>query len=306
MGKVVVFGSINIDLVTMVEEMPKPGETIIGRSFEILPGGKGANQALAARRSGAQTVMIGAVGTDVFAAPAVENLAAAGVDLSFVEKVEGPSGIAAITVDGSGENVIAIVAGANASLDAERGRSIKFEPGDILLLQMEVPTKGALAAIKAAREQGARVIFNAAPMIPDVMKLVSLVDLLIVNETELASICDLAGLAGDDDEEKTHAVAGHFDISVITTRGGDGIFAVNGSTQISAGAYKVEVIDTVGAGDTVCGSLAAQLASGQELSKDVLSRAAIAGSLACTKSGAQESIPERSQVLEIYETLSGK
>lgn len=298
MGKVIVFGSINIDLVASIDQMPRPGETIIGNSFDILPGGKGANQALAARRAGAETVMAGAVGTDVFAEPALENLRAAGVDLSRVRTVEGPGGIASIMVDGNGENVIAIIAGANGSLNGPEGAAIEIAAGDSLLLQMEVPAGGSLAAVRRAKEAGATVILNAAPMIPDVMDLVPHVSILIVNETELASVCRFADIDADDDREKTRLLARHYGISVVTTLGADGIFAVHDGKELGAEAFPVNVVDTVGAGDTVCGTIAARIANGDPLSKDVLELAAVAGSLACTKPGAQASIPLLDDVLK--------
>src|SRR5258706_987928 len=183
---VVVCGSINLDLVAHVDRMPAPGETLAGHAFSAVPGGKGANQALAASRAGAQVKMFGAVGRDAFATNALANLAASGVDLSGVVAVDAPTGIALIHVDARGENAITVIAGANGQARAAQVPDAVLGPESTLLLQLEVPIAEIAALVK--RKSGARVILNAAPAaaLPD--ELLHRVDVLIVNESEAAVV----------------------------------------------------------------------------------------------------------------------
>ena len=289
---ITVFGSINMDLIATTERLPKPGETVAGSSFSTAAGGKGANQALAATRAGAGVKMVGAVGSDAFADEALGLLKAAGTDLASVKVVDTPTGTAHIIVGGDGENVIVVVAGANGEVtaaDAEHTVAAMV-PGDILMLQLEIPADAVEAALKAARARGIQSVINLAPLTPDARRLGAMADVLIANETEFELFADRTGLTSSEREEAMlalHAASGQ---TLIVTLGADGVVAIRDGEIARAGGLSIEPVDTVGAGDTFCGYLAASLDAGLAFT-DALRRAAVAGSLACLKRGAQPAIP---------------
>lgn len=287
---IVTVGSINIDLFANVPRLPKPGETITGTAFSTAPGGKGANQALAARRAGAQTVMVGAVGKDAFAEGALSLLKSGGVDLSRVREVSDPTGTAIIMVGGDGENVIAIIPGANAKVANDQFGDLPFAKGDVLLLQLEIGFATVEAAIARARVYGATSILNIAPFHPDGVALMAIADITIANETEFADAAIAMALSGTTLEEKMRDFAGQTGRTIIVTLGGDGAAAASGSEFHTVPSLKITPVDTVGAGDTFCGYLGAGLHAGLPL-PDAMRLAAAAGSLACLKPGAQPSIP---------------
>ncbi|HEX9903831.1 MAG TPA: ribokinase [Propylenella sp.] len=292
---ITVFGSINLDLIGGVERLPRPGETVPGVSFVTAPGGKGANQALAAARAGAAVRMVGAVGRDGFADPALALLNASGVDLARVTRASEPTGVALILVDGAGENVIAVIPGANGTLAAADAEALDFGPDDMLLLQLEVPLAAMMAAARRARASGAPVILNAAPFRREALALLPHLTHLVVNETECALIAEAAGLSGGAVEAEAAALAEKHAVTTIVTLGADGVLAISDGRSERAAALAVKAVDTVGAGDTFCGYLAAALVEGRALA-DALGVASAAASLACTKSGAQPSIPRREEV----------
>ena len=294
---ITVFGSINMDLVATTPRLPKPGETVPGTGFATAAGGKGANQALAARRAGAVVRMVGAVGKDEFAAPALDLLDKAGTDLSDVARVEGPTGTALILVGGDGENMIAVVPGANGTVSAEQAQNAtsKSTRGDILMLQLEVPPASVRAALKAAKLQGVRTVLNTAPLIAEATELARLADIVIANETEFERLVGRDNLSASEREEMLMQMHGETGQILIITLGGDGVIAAEGNVMHRAKGLKIEPVDTVGAGDTFCGYLAASLDAGLSFG-DALRRAAVAGSLACLKPGAQPSIPEEAEV----------
>ena len=193
---ITVFGSINLDLIGVVERLPRPGETVPGRTFATAPGGKGANQALAARRAGAAVRIVGAVGGDGFAESALSLLRADALDLALVRAVAAPTGVALILVDSVGENVIVVVPGANGGVSEEQAEGLAFLPGDVLLLQLEVPTPAIRAAARRARAAGARVLLNFAPFRVEALDLLDAVTHLVVNETECALIAEALGVLG--------------------------------------------------------------------------------------------------------------
>ena len=289
---ITVFGSINMDLIATTERLPKPGETVAGSSFSTAAGGKGANQALAATRAGAAVRMVGAVGSDAFADEALGLLMAAGTDLASVKVVDTPTGTAHIIVGGDGENVIVVVAGANGEVtaaDAEHAVAA-MAPGDILMLQLEIPADAVEAALKAARARGVQSVINLAPLTPDARRLGAMADVLIANETEFELFADRTGLTSSEREEAMlalHAASGQ---TLIVTLGADGVVAIRDGEITRAAGLSIEPVDTVGAGDTFCGYLAASLDAGLAFT-DALRRAAVAGSLACLKRGAQPAIP---------------
>ena len=294
---ITVFGSINMDLIATTERLPKPGETVAGSSFSTAAGGKGANQALAATRAGASVRMVGAVGSDAFADEALGLLKAAGTDLASVKVVDTPTGTAHIIVGGDGENVIVVVAGANGEVtaaDAENAVAA-MAPGTILMLQLEIPADAVEAALKAARARGVQSVINLAPLTPDARRLGAMADVLIANETEFELFADRTGLTSSEREETMlalHAASGQ---TLIVTLGADGVVAIRDGEITRAAGLSIEPVDTVGAGDTFCGYLAASLDAGLAFT-DALRRAAVAGSLACLKRGAQPAIPVAAEV----------
>ncbi len=297
---ITVFGSINMDLIATVSRLPKPGETLAGSGFSTAAGGKGANQALAARRAGAEVSMVGAVGRDAFAEEALALIRAAGVDLGAVKSVDAPTGTASILVgDENGENVIVVVAGANgevAPADADAG-IVAMGEGDTLLLQLEVPAASVDAALEAGRKAGFRTILNTAPLTADAARLAQKADIVVANETEFALLIGDPAAADDASTREAalqarHAANGQ---TIIVTLGAEGVVAVHEGKIHRAQSLKIKPVDTVGAGDTFCGYLAAALDRGDDFGS-ALTFAAAAGSLACLKPGAQPAIPVRAEV----------
>jgi len=287
---ITVVGSINLDLVATVERLPSPGETVPGSSFKTAPGGKGANQALAAARAGSPVRMIGAVGKDAFAIEALALLKEAGVDLSGVREAHAATGVALIMVGGDGENVIAVIAGANGTvLPGDMAKAV-LKKRDAMLLQNEVPLATTEAALDAAREAGVVTVFNTAPFQADASPLLAKADYVVANETEFDLYADKLGLEGGDRAARMAAFVAASGRTVVVTLGKEGVIAASPEGHISVPAMPIRPVDTVGAGDTFCGYLAAGLAAGLGLDA-ALRRAAIAGSLACLKPGAQPSIP---------------
>lgn len=291
---ITVFGSTNLDQVGTVPRLPKPGETVAGGAFSMAAGGKGANQALAARRAGASVRHVGAVGRDAFADLALELLVKDGVDLSGLRKVDAPTGIAMIFVDAQGENVIAILPGANAlvtAADAEAALG-DLPRGAIVVLQQEIPQAATERALDIARERGLVSILNTAPFLDTTPAIAGKATILIANETEFALLCGgrtepLDALMAD--------WARTYNQTLIVTLGGEGARAATPKGFIHAHALKITPVDTVGAGDTFCGYLAAGLDAGLGL-EAAMQRAARAASLACLKPGAQPAIPYASEV----------
>lgn len=296
---ITVFGSINMDLIATTERLPKPGETVAGNSFATAAGGKGANQALAARRAGRYVHMAGAVGKDAFAQGALELLDGAGTDLSRVSHVEGPTGTALILVGGDGENMIAVIPGANGKVSGDNAEAAvnAMNEGDILMLQLEVPVEAVERALAASRAKGITSILNLAPLIPDAPRLGRLADIVIANETEFERLAGQENMSAGDREaalERLHAETGQ---TLIVTLGGDGVIAIRDGQISRAQGLVIEPVDTVGAGDTFCGYFAASLDEGLDFDS-ALRRAAVAGSLACLKPGAQPSIPLAAEVAD--------
>ncbi len=276
-----VFGSINIDLLVPVPGLPRPGETVLGGDYWLLPGGKGANQALAARRAGASVMMAGAVGKDAFAAAALDLLRRDGVDLALVRQVHRPTGCAAIMVDESGENLIAVASGANADVTAEMVPDQALAPGTIVLCQMEVPVAATAALIRRAARRDARCVLNLAPALPIDPGLLDDLDLLVANEAEAAT------LGGD-----AAAIARRLRQGFVVTRGAAGSTAfLRDGGRPDIPALAVDAVDTTGAGDTFVGVLAAGLDQGLAL-EVALRRASAAAGLACVAHGAQTAMPD--------------
>ncbi len=289
---IVVFGSINLDLIGTVSRIPAPGETVPGTAFSRAPGGKGANQALAARRAGASVRLIGAAGADAMGDEALALLAESGVDLGAVQRLDTAQGVAMIFVAEDGENVIGIFPGANGALgaaDAERELATLAE-GDVLVVQQEVGAGATISALGMARDAGALSILNTAPFLPTTREAAKRADIVVANETEFAL---LAG-AGDLDAK----MAGYAEATgrtIIVTLGAEGARAAWPGGALGVPALRVTPLDTVGAGDTFVGYLAAGLGDALAL-EAAMRRAGAAASLACLAAGAQPAIPHRSAV----------
>jgi ribokinase len=284
---ILVAGSANLDFVVRARHIPAPGETVLGRDFKTFPGGKGANQAVAcARAGGAATHMLLALGEDAFALPLEQSLYSAGVVLHIVRTQQEPTGTAFICVSDDAENAITVAPGANLALRPAHWPAL---PGiSHLLLQLETPMASVVAYAQAARGSGVKVLLNAAPAQPLPGELLEALDLLIVNQGELAL---LAGADGSIAQqlERLHVP------TVVVTLGQRGCLAFTGGAPLFQLAFAIEPVDSTGAGDTFCGVFAAALSQGLELAP-AMRRANAAAALACTRMGAQSSIPERAEV----------
>jgi ribokinase len=294
---ITVFGSINMDLIATTARLPKPGETVTGTGFSTAAGGKGANQALAARRAGATVRMAGAVGTDSFADGALALLKQAGTDLSLTKTVSEPTGTAHILVGGDGENVIVVVASANGTVNTGDAQSAveTMSAGDTLMLQLEIPPASVEKALVAAKSKGITSIINIAPLTSDAARLGRMADIVVANETEFELLAGRDGLSAGEREDAMRTLSAETGQTVIVTLGAEGVVAVRDGNIHRAKGLKIEPVDTVGAGDTFCGYFAASLDAGIDFGA-ALRRAAVAGSLACLKPGAQPAIPEAAEV----------
>lgn len=296
--RVVIVGSINVDYLTKVDRHPGPGETVTGQETHTLPGGKGANQAVAAARLGADTALIGSIGHDANAAIAVAKLEEARVDVSGLVAVEAPTGTAFVTVDGRGENTIVVIAGANSCTDAAavlEHRDAITEAG-ILVVQGEIPASGTEAAISLAT---GRVILNLAPVITLSPESIQAADPLVVNEHEAALVLhqlDPALPVPTDHAELAAALGAAGPRSVVLTRGSLGALFTDGSSIRAVSAPKVEAVDTTGAGDAFVGALSAGLARGATLGEAV-ELASRAGAYSVQRPGTQASYPTAADAL---------
>ncbi len=298
---IIVFGSINLDLVATVERLPNAGETLTARSFATSPGGKGANQALAARRAGSSVAMMGAVGRDAFADPAVALLRVDGVDVSGVQAVDAPTGVALIHVDARGENAITVVAGANARTLADWVSDTALDASTIIVMQFEVPLREVDALARRAHAAGSRVILNAAPAQALSADLLGQIDVLIVNETEAETISGALDLAAAP-MQFVGQYRTRFGRDAIVSLGPRGLVASAPTGTITIAAPTVTVVDTVGAGDALVGALAAALDRGTPWMR-ALREAIAAGSLACTQGGAQPSLPQRHAIAALADIV---
>ncbi len=287
---IVVFGSINLDLIFLLPAIPRPGETVLGPDTRIEPGGKGANQAVAAARDGAAVVMAGAVGRDALAAGALRLMHDAGVDLSRVVETDATTGCAAIAVDPAGHNAISVGSGANRLARADQVEDGLLSPATTLVLQMEVPPAETAALIRRARPKGARILLNLAPAMALPADALRLVDLLLVNETEAEWLArDRACAATASGLQAALAV------DVVRTLGADGIDVATAAGAMRIPARPVTTLDTTAAGDCFAGVLAAALDRGATL-QAALHRANTAAALCCTRAGSQGSLPVTAEI----------
>ena len=304
-AKIAVVGSLNMDLVVRAPHMPIPGETVIGSDFRTIPGGKGANQAVAAARLGAEVTMIGRVGDDDFGRAQLRNLGELAIDTTHVTvDPEAATGIALITLDASGQNSIVLAPGANMRLtkediNAAQGAIIQ---SDVLVLQLESPLEVVTYAIDIAYAEGVKVILNPAPARPLPKETLARLDYLIPNESETALLTGIEVADINSAKEAAERLREEGVGTVILTLGARGAFLVSAEESVHVPGYSVEVVDTTAAGDAFVGGLAMALAQGQNLAKAVR-YANAAGALAVTRLGAQPSLPTHQ---EVEEFMKGK
>lgn len=296
-GNILVIGSSNTDMTVKTKALPKPGETVLGGIFTMGAGGKGANQAVAARRLGGEVKFICKVGRDIFGDNAIAHYQQEGLDTGGILRSELPSGVALISVDEHAENCIVVASGANNDLTEA---DIEAVAGDlrscgILLLQLEIPVPSVVKAARIAHEAGATVVLNPAPACPLPDGLFRYVDLFIPNETELSTF---SGLPVSDEASAAKAAAAMQAKGVgklIVTMGSKGSLICEGGEPVFVPARKVKAVDTTAAGDTFCGALCVALSEGRGL-KEAAEFATAASALTVQKMGAQDSIPYRNDI----------
>jgi ribokinase len=297
LGRVFVAGSINMDVVATAERHPKVGETVAGKAVLYFPGGKGANQAVAAARLGAPTTLIGRVGDDGFGQELRAYLGAEGVDLTFVKDAEAHTGTAIITV-ANADNTIVVVPGANAMVDADDVAAPVLAQGDVAVSQFEIPLPAIAAFFRQARAAGATTILNPAPAQTFDAELLGLVDILILNETELGFLTGTELRDSDNDGtfiEAARSLQTDKDQVVCVTLGKRGIVAlIDGRKHVDLGR-EVEAVDSTGAGDCFVGAVAALLADGQPL-QSAFGYANMAASICVQRMGAAPSMPTGPEV----------
>ena len=292
---IIVFGSINLDIEMHLDRLPSAGETVLGAGYVLSPGGKGANQALAARRAGAEVRLFGCVGRDEFADPALALLREADVNLAGVRAVDRPTGLATVLVDAGGENAIAVASGANLAAKAEQIPVPLLGHDTLLVLQMETPDRENWALIERAAARSARVLLNLAPagMVPPAT--LRKVDYLVVNEGEGLRLARELDLDITQPRAIPQQILRQFGPVTIMTLGGAGLICAAPGGGWVQPALPVAASDTTGAGDAATGAFAAALGQGLDLPM-ALRWAAVAGSLACTRDGAQNALPTRAEI----------
>lgn len=304
MNKVIVVGSINMDITARTDKLPDTGETVAARSVEYLPGGKGLNQAVAAAKIGTTVVLAGCLGSDSFADELASFIRRHKIDVSCLRRSEKNSGIALITVDERGQNTIVVAPGSNADVCPEDVKKLPVGPGDVVVCQFEIPPAAVAAAFAKARRYSARTILNPSPVCPIPEEIFRNTDILIVNETELAFLSrenfdentPAEKIADAAEKLKTDA-----EQTVIVTLGSRGALIAGGKDMLFVDSYKVPAVDTVGAGDCFAGVFAAKLAEGKDVGESVKT-AARAAAVCVTRKGAAPAMPDAGE-LEHFRTV---
>ena len=301
MVRIVVVGSANVDFVVQTPHIPQPGETVLGRNFVMAMGGKGANQAVAAARLGAEVVFVARVGQDVFGDQCLDAYRREGIVTDYVTRdAAEATGVALIAVSESGENSITVASGANMRLLPSYVESAGrvFEATDALVLQLEVPLETDIIAARLAREYGVRVILNPAPARALPAELLGLVDVITPNRIELAQLTGKseAEVGAMSDEQLAHLALGLGVSGAVITLGAQGALAVGSWGRARVSPFAVAPVDTTAAGDAFNAGLAVALATGQKNLPDAAQYANACGALATTKFGAQPSLPRAAEV----------
>jgi ribokinase len=291
MTHIAVLGSTNMDLIAYVAKAPQRGETVTGREFRTIPGGKGANQAVAAAHAGADVSLVGAVGADPFGSQLRSTLEHFGVNTDHLRTTEGPSGTAHIVVDDEGGNAIVVIPGANGTVTSlAPGDEGLIASADALLLQLEIPLEAVLAGAEAARRHGVRTILTPAPAQFLPPRLLSAIDLLVPNQHEATAI------TGFTDPRAAAAALLEQVPEVVVTLGAEGsLYAARGTEPLTVPAPRVTAVDSTGAGDTFVGTLAVALAEGREM-PEALAWASRAAAMSVQRPGATSSMPYRSEI----------
>jgi ribokinase len=298
-GTVWVVGSINLDLVIETAQLPRPGETVMARSLTRHPGGKGANQAVAAARLGATTRMVGRVGDDEGGPILRRFLTDLEVDTSDVRTAAGDSGAAVVMVDDRGENSIVAVAGANSTLGADDVGQLAVSDGDVVVTQNEVPLEASAAAVEVARASGATSISNPSPATSESLAMARAADVVVLNEIELALLTGRTLDERSSIEELAAALSAiRGDRSTIVTLGARGVVASIDGEQFELPSIPTRVVDTTGAGDGFVGAVAARLAAGVGL-RDAIDVALVASSIVVTRQGAGPAMPTAAEVASV-------
>ena len=299
MPDILVVGSLNADLVVRTPRFPQPGETISGEDLRVIPGGKGANQAVAAARLGANVSMLGRVGKDNFGDFLLDTLNSNNVDSQLVQRDDSSTGTATIIVDANGQNSIILSAGANGKVSSLDVELASFPAFSLLLLQLEIPTPTVLSAAKRAKESGIRVILNPAPAKELSKELISLADFIIPNETELSHLTNQP--VNDISSAKSAAklLIERGPKTVIVTLGSNGALIVTNEHTNHIPAYIVDVVDTTAAGDAFIGGFATALLQKKSL-EDSVRFGCACGALATTRFGAQPSLPTKEEIQEFF------
>ncbi len=298
---VVVFGSLNLDLVARVPRLPAPGETCTGTAFFTAPGGKGANQALAARNAGAEVALFGAVGADAFAAQALSNLRAAGINLDGVATVAAPTGVALINVADDGENSIVVVPGANALARATQVYDHALGETGTLLAQLEIPLAEVAGVFRRAQACRMRCVLNAAPMTALPPSLFEFLDVLVVNEHEAKALAATVDCPGPP-ERLIRELHAHFGVLTVVTLGARGALTLADGRLQQAEPPPVEVRDATGAGDAFVGAMCAAFDRGEKITR-ALAEGVAAGALACAEFGAQAALPDAARIRAATENV---
>jgi len=293
--RIVVVGSTNMDLVATAPELPRPGETTLGHDFRQVPGGKGANQAVAAARAGGRATLLGAIGSDAFGVTLKARLNSSGVDVSQLRVVYGASGVALIALNDAGENTIVVVPGANAQFrDLTAAEVTAIVDADVVVCQLETPRSTALQAAAAAREAGTRMILNAAPARSLSEDIWPLLDLVVANQLEAEALVGLA--------EPETLVARLLERvpRVVVTRGAQGAWlGERDRDPVHVAAPVIGAVDTTGAGDAFTGALAVAWGEGRPM-LEAVRWASAAGACAARKLGASVALPQREAIDELY------
>lgn len=308
---IIVFGSLSMDMSVRLDHLPQAGETVISSDYDLNPGGKGGNQALAAARTGARVAMIGKVGDDNYGRSISDTLRKDGVTVSGIGRSDHPTGSAIHSRDKDGRKQIVILTGANVEVESDQIPDEILTPSNLLLIQMELPLDQTLTVLERAKAKGCKTILNLAPALEIPKGAIGLLDYLIVNSIEARQIASRLGLPAENNAAKlAHSLAVAGQLTCIVTLGKNGAIAVTKTGEaMGVPTLKLEpeeMVDVSGAGDAYCGTFAAAIHDGKSLSES-MRRASVAATLTCTKFGAQPSLPYSDDIEQrLHEIPEGK